>query len=85
MINRNGSTPKEHKTRGNNPSASKSTQLPWEDPFANPVDKSTSKRLRRPRITYTEDGFFERAPPQVVKTSDAGKKSKNKHKNCLVQ
>ena len=85
MINRNGSTPKEYKSRGNNPSPSKSSQLPWEDPFANPVDKSKSKPNRRPRITYTEDGFLEKASPQVVKTADAGKKNKNKQKNCLVQ
>ena len=85
MINRNGSTSKEHKSRGSHHNPTKSSQLPWEDPFANPVDKSKSKPVRRPRIAYTEDGFYEKPPPQIVKTADAGKKSKNKHKNCLVQ
>lgn len=87
MINRKGSTPKEpSKSRnGHTQTKSKSSQLPWEDPFANPVDKSKSKPVRRPRIAYTEDGFCEKPAPQIVNTADATKKRKNKHKNCLVQ
>lgn len=85
MINRSGNTPREpSKPRGGR-TPTKSAQLPWEDPFANPVDKSKSKPVRRPRIAYTEDGFCEKVPPQIVKTADAAKKRKSKHKNCLVQ
>ena len=86
-MNRNSSTPKEPKKRGSHQSKPKSPQLPWEDPFANPVDKTKSKPVRRPRIAYTEDGFYERPQPQIVKTTDAAKKQKSKKKkeNCLVQ
>lgn len=85
MINRKGSNPKEPSKSRSGHTQTKSSQLPWEDPFANPVDKSKSKPVRRPRITYTEDGFCEKPAPQIVKTADAAKKRKNKHKNCLVQ
>ena len=87
MMNRSGSTPKEPKSRGSHHTQSKSSQLPWEDPFANPVDKSKSKPVRRPRIAYTEDGFLEKPRPQVVKTTEAAKKQKSgkSKQNCLVQ
>ena len=87
MMNRNFSAPKEPKSRGSHHSQSKSSQLPWEDPFANPVDKNKSKPIRRPRIAYTEDGFIEKPQPQIVKTTDAAKKQKSgkSKQNCLVQ
>jgi len=87
MMNRSGPTPKEPKSRGSHSSQSKSSQLPWEDPFANPVDKSKSKPVRRPRIVFTEDGFCEKPQPQIVKTTDAAKKQKSRKskQNCLVQ
>lgn len=86
MITRSGSTPKEPRKepRGSH-AKTKSPQLPWDDPFANPVDKNKSKPIRRPRIAYVEDGMCEKSAPQIVKTADAAKKRKNKPKNCLVQ
>lgn len=89
MMNRNSAVPKDSRSRNSHRIQSKSiSQLPWEDPFANPVDKSKSKQVRRPRITYTEDGFIEKPQSQVVKTTDTAKKHKSGKigkQNCLVQ
>ena len=89
MINRNGpAVPKESRSRSSHHLQSKSSShLPWDDPFANPVDKSKSKPVRRPRITYTEDGFIEKPRPQISKTTDVAKKQKSRKgkQNCLVQ
>lgn len=88
-MNRNSAVPKDSRSRNSHRIQSKSiSQLPWEDPFANPVDKSKSKQVRRPRITYTEDGFIEKPQSQVVKTTDTAKKHKSGKigkQNCLVQ
>ena len=82
---RHGSGLTESKSRTGSPKK-KPTQLPWDDPFANPVDKSRSQPVHRPRIRYVEEDIFDRSKPRTVKTANAGKRQKaGKSKNCLVQ
>ena len=61
----------------------KSAELPWEDPFANPVDKSKSRaeRVHRPRIRFVYDEPCMK-PQTPTKTSP---KKRGRNKNCLVQ
>lgn len=63
----------------------KTTELPWEDPFANPVDKNKSRaeRVHRPRIRFVYDDVCMK--PQTPTKTSPKKRNKNKNKNCLVQ
>ena len=63
----------------------KTTDLPWEDPFANPVDKKVSRaeRVHRPRIRFVYDDAYMK--PQTPTKTSQKKRYKNKNKNCLVQ
>jgi uncharacterized Zn finger protein (UPF0148 family) len=60
----------------------KPLELPWEDPFANPVEKSKQVRpIRRQRIAYVET--FDDKSKLSSNISSLKKQSKNK--NCRVQ
>lgn len=59
----------------------KPVDLPWDDPFANPVEKSKQVRpIRRPRIVYVD-------PLDIKPQAPMGNtlKKQNKNKNCRVQ
>ncbi|XP_020911152.1 uncharacterized protein LOC110248926 isoform X3 [Exaiptasia diaphana] len=59
----------------------KPLKLPWEDPFANPVEKSKQVRpIRRPRIAYVDPLDMK---PRAQMNSTI--KKQNKAKNCRVQ
>lgn len=61
--------------------AKKPLDLPWEDPFANPVEKSKQVRpIRRPRIAYVDPLDIK---PRAVMNNTT--KKQNKNKNCRVQ
>ncbi|XP_032222997.1 uncharacterized protein LOC5522095 isoform X2 [Nematostella vectensis] len=71
---------RDNKSKENN--IKKPVQLPWEDPFANPVDKTRQvKPVRRPRIAYVD--VIDCKPKLPSKTTPSKKQGKNK--NCRVQ
>lgn len=62
----------------------KPLEIPWEDPFANPVEKSKQVRpIRRPRIAYVECRDDKAKLATNKNTGSSKKQSKNK--NCRVQ
>ena len=64
----------------------KPSQLPWEDPFANPVNKRHAEpaAIRRPRIVFDAD-YIREKPSGAVNNSLNKKKKEAQSKNCLVQ
>lgn len=72
-----------YNNRGRN--VRKTTELPWEDPFANPVDKSKAPpTIRRPRIVFNAD-YIREKPAEPANTALTKKQKHGRNKNCMVQ